>query len=413
MTNHEQLKAYARLIVRTGCALRPGQEILIDAPVDAAHFVRMVVQEAWEAGAAAVDLQWTDDAVGRMHYLNAPASAFEQVAPWKALRRNGAAERGAVILQLDGSDPDGMAGVDPARFTAMSRASFRDCRAFYDGMNQGRNVWCIAGVATPAWAKKVFPGLSEQDALERLWDAILATARADGPDPAKAWAEHDAAFRKRIERLNARQFDALRYTAANGTDFTVGLNRGHVWCGGAAKTVEGVAFFPNMPTEEIFTSPDCTRADGVVHSAMPLNYNGGLIDDFWVEFREGKAVDCGAAKGLELLRSILAVDEGATRLGEAALVPHESPIARSGILFYSTLYDENAACHLALGKGFPECIEGGLEMDDAALEAHHVNNSATHVDFMIGTADLTITGLHADGREEPVFLCGNWTGEFR
>ena len=413
MTLETQLQNYARLLIRTGCALKPGQEVLLTAPVEAAPFARLVVAEAWAAGAGAVTVEWVDDTVSRLKYLHAPQSAFEKVPDWLALQRNGVAERGGVILSLDGDDPDGMAGVDPSRFTAWSRSVHRDCKAFYDGMDLGRNVWCIAGAATPAWAKKVFPDLTEAEAMEKLWKAILSTARADGPDPDRAWRDHSAAFQRRVELLNAKQFDALRYTARNGTDFTVGLNKGHIWAGGGAETVDGTWFFPNMPTEEIFTTPHRDRADGIVHSALPLNYNGGLIEDFWVKFENGKAIDCGAAKGLDLLKSILAVDEGATHLGEVALVPHASPIAQTGILFYSTLYDENAACHLALGKGFPECVKGGLEMDESALREHHINLSATHVDFMIGTADLNIVGILPDGTEVPVFQEGNWAGEFQ
>lgn len=412
MSLDAKLQNYAQLLVNTGCALKKGQELLITGPVEAAPFVRMVVQAAWAAGAGAVNVEWTDDTVSRLHYLNAPMSAFETVPDWKALQRNGAAERGAALLSLEGEDPDGMAGIDPARFTAWARSSHRDCRAFYDGMDLGRNVWCIGGVATPAWAKKVFPGLGEREAVERLWAAILSAARADGPDPAKTWAEHSAAFQRRVALLNKRQFDALHYTAQNGTDFTVGMNKNHIWAGGGSETVDGTWFFPNMPTEEIFTSPDRERADGVVYSALPLNYRGGLIEDFWVKFEKGAAVDCGAKGGEDLLKSILDVDEGAKRLGECALVPHASPIAQSGVLFYSTLYDENAACHLALGKGFPECVEGGLDMDEKALRDRHVNLSATHVDFMIGTADLNIDGVLPDGTAVPVFRDGNWAGEF-
>jgi len=412
MPTPAQLQAYAKLLIGTGCALKEGQTLLLSAPVETAPFARMVAQAAWEAGAGEVILDWSDQTVSRLQYLHAPMSAFERVPEWKRVQRNSAALAGAAILSLDGEDPDGMAGIDPARFTAWARAVHRDCKPFYDGMDLGRNVWCIAGAATPAWARKVFPGLSEAEAMEKLWAAILSTARADGPDPAKAWADHSAAFQRRVELLNARQFDALHYTAANGTDFTLGLNKGHVWAGGGAETVDGTWFFPNMPTEEIFTSPDRERADGVVHSALPLNYQGGLIEDFWIRFEKGEAVDCGARTGLDRLKSILDTDEGAKHLGEAALVPHASPIAQSGILFYSTLYDENAACHLALGKGFPECVQGGLEMDEEALRAHHVNVSATHVDFMIGTADLNITGILPGGAEVPVFREGNWAGEF-
>ena len=407
-----QLNHYARLLVVTGCALKPGQELFLTAPVDAAPFARMVAQAAWEAGAGEVTVEWSDQAVSRLKYLHAPASSFDTVPVWKQEQLNGAAKRGAAILTLEGSDPDGMAGIDPSRFTAWARASHPDCRPFYDGMDLGRNVWCIAGAATPAWAKKVFPCLSEEEATEKLWAAILSTARSDGPDPAKAWADHSAAFQRRIQLLNARQFDALHYTSANGTDFTVGMNPGHIWAGGGSETADGTWFFPNMPTEEIFTSPDRDRADGIVHSALPLNYHGGLVEDFWVKFDHGTAVDCGARVGVDRLQSILDTDDGAKHLGEIALVPHASPIAESGILFYSTLYDENAACHMALGKGFPECVEGGVKMDETALAQHHINLSATHVDFMIGTADLNITGILADGTQVPVFREGNWAGEF-
>jgi aminopeptidase len=406
------LRQYAALLVNTGCALKKGQELFLSAPVEAAPFARLVAQAAWEAGAGDVTVEWADQAVSRLRYLNAPAAAFDTVPTWKREQLNGAAQRGAALLFLEGEDPDGMAGIDPARFTAWARASHRDCKAFYDGMDLGRNVWCIAGVATAAWAQKVFPGVSEEEAVEKLWRAILSTARSDGPDPAKAWADHSAAFQRRVELLNKRQFSALHYTASNGTDFTVGMLPHHVWGGGGAQTVDGTWFHPNMPTEEIFTSPDREKADGIVYSALPLNYRGGLIEDFWVKFEQGVAVDCGAKTGADRLRSILDTDEGAKHLGEVALVPHDSPIAQSGILFYSTLYDENAACHLALGKGFPECLQGGLDMDEQALKDHHLNLSATHVDFMIGTADLSVTGLLSDGTQVPIFEKGTWAGEF-
>ncbi len=412
MSLKEQLRAYARLLVGTGCALKPGQELQLTAPVEAAPFARMVAEEAWAAGAGDVTVEWDDQFTGRLRYLNAPMSAFESVPEWKRALLNGAAQRGAAFLFLEGDDPDGMAGIDPARFTAWTRASHRDCKSFYDGMDLGRNVWCIGGVATPAWAKKVFPGVGEEEAVEKLWAAILSTARADGADPAQDWADHSDTFQRRIKLLNDKAFDALRYTDPNGTDFTVGMNPGHIWAGGGAATVDGTWFFPNMPTEEIFTSPHRDRAEGIVHSALPLNYQGGMIEDFWIRFENGRAVDCGAKVGLDRLQSILDTDEGGRHLGEVALVPHASPIAQSGILFYSTLYDENAACHLALGKGFPECVTGGLEMDEKALAEHHINISATHVDFMIGTATLSITGIAADGSETPIFRNGNWVGEF-
>ena len=413
MDRNEKLAGYARLLVKTGCALKRGQELLVTAPVDAAPFARLVVQAAWEAGAGDVTVQWTDQAVSRQRYLHGPAALFTAVPEWLRLLQNGVAQRGGAILTLEGSDPDGMAGVDARKLTDWARAAHRDCRPFYEGMDMGRNVWCIAGAATPKWAGKVFPGVEEDAAVEKLWDAILYTARADGPDPAGAWAAHSESFQARIDKLNAAQFDRLRYTAANGTDFTVGLTKNHVWAGGGARTVDGTWFFPNMPTEEIFTSPDRDRADGVVYSALPLNYQGGLVKDFWVKFEHGAAVDVGAAVGADRLHSILDTDEGAHHLGEVALVPHASPIAQSGVLFYSTLYDENAACHLALGKAFPECVQGGLDLDEKALIGKGLNmDSATHVDFMVGTPDLDIAGVKADGTEVQVFRDGNWAEDF-
>lgn len=413
MSLSKLLPQYARLLVCTGCALKPGQTLVVTAPVEAAPFARLVAEAAWQAGAGEVLVEWSDDTIARLKYLHAPKESFDAVPVWKREQLNGAARKGAAFLTLDGSDPDGMKGIDPARFTAWARASHRDLKEFYDGMDLGRNVWCIAGVATPNWAKKVFPGLNEEEAVEKLWRAILSTARADGPDPAKAWADHAAAFQRRIDLLNERKFTALHYVSSNGTDFTVGLNEGHIWAGGGERAVDGTWFFPNMPTEESFTSPNCHRAEGIVHSALPLSYRGGLIENFWLRFENGRAVDCGAEQGAELLQSILDTDEGAKHLGEVALVPMDSPISNTGILFYSTLYDENAACHLALGKSFPECLTGGLEMDEKTLAEHNMNLSATHVDFMIGTTDLTITGITADGTQVAVFEQGNWAEAFR
>lgn len=413
MSLQDDLRAYARLLIRTGCALKEGQILMLTAPVNAAPFARMVAEEAWSAGAGEVLVEWEDDVTTRLRYLHAPMSAFETVPEWRRVLLNGSARDGAAFLILEGDDPDGMKGIDPARFSARARANRRDCKEFYDGMDLGRNVWCIAGAATPAWAKKVFPDLPETEAVEKLWRAILSTARADGADPAQDWADHSAALQRRITLLNERAFDALRYSSSNGTDFTVGLNPGHIWAGGGARLVDDTAYFPNMPTEEIFTSPDRDRAEGVVYSALPLSYQGGMIQDFWVRFEKGRAVECGAREGQALLQSILDTDEGGRHLGEVALVPHHSPIAQSGILFYSTLYDENAACHLALGRGFPECIQGGLEMDEKALADAHINLSATHVDFMIGTPDLSIVGIMKDGTEVPVFQDGDWAGAFR
>ncbi len=403
----ERLDKYAELIVYKGCALKGGQELYITAPLQTVDFTRRVVRTAYEAGARQVTVAWSDEVCGRMTYDNAPLEVFETLEPWRAERSNSMVRRGAAILNILSEDPEVMTGVDQAKIIASARASHAACKEFYDALDFGRNVWCIAGASSPDWACKVFPDLSEEEATRKLWDAIMDTARVDN-DPCAAWDAHRATFDARKAWLNSQHLDALHYTASNGTDFTVGLLEKGRWEGGGQATADGTYFFPNIPTEEIFTSPDRMRADGIVHSALPLIYNGARVQDFWVRFEDGKAVECDAEVGRDVLQGIIDIDEGSCRLGECALIPYESPIRQTGILFLNTLYDENASCHLALGKGFPDCYEGGYDLDSEQLEREGVNESATHVDFMIGTEDLCITGIKADGSEVSVFSDGTW-----
>lgn len=330
---------------------------------------------------------------------------------WKRVQLDSLAESGACFIFIEGSDPHALTGIDPAKPAAAAKARNTQCRAFRRGLDFNINPWCIAGVPVRAWAREVFPGCADDVARYRLWTAILAAARADGDDPESEWELHDATFDKNLRFLNGHHFDALRYTASNGTDLTIGLTDRHVWAGGKSETPSQQGFFPNIPTEEVFTSPDRTRARGIVHSAMPLIHNGTVVDRFWLRFEDGAVVDFGAAEGYETLKSILDTDEGSRRLGECALISKNTPIRESGILFYDTLYDENASCHLALGVGFPECYEGGYDMEASQLAERGVNSSSTHVDFMIGSDDMTITGIGADGSETPVFINGQWGWE--
>ena len=406
-----QLDRYAELIVRKGAAVREGQEVVLQAPVERADFARRVVAHAYEAGAGHVTVIWNDDVMTRLEYENVDLSYFEHTPAWKVAQLNGLAEAGAAFIFLDGSDPASLSGVDSAKPAAASRARNRDCRSFREGMDFGRNVWTIAGVPVKAWACTVFPEVSPDEAVYRLWLAILETARAAGDDPQQEWETHNAAFEKNKRFLNGYAFDRLHYVSSNGTDLTVGLNPGHIWEGGAARTVDGTVFFPNIPTEEVFSTPDRMRVDGVVHSALPLAHAGQVVRDFWLRFENGAVVDYDAAQGKDVLRHILETDENAVRLGECALISKNTPIRQTGILFYDTLYDENASCHLALGMGFPECLEGGLDMDRDQLLAHGVNQSATHVDFMIGSDDLCVTGITTTGEEVPVFVDGQWAWE--
>lgn len=406
-----QIDLYAELLVKKGVALRPGQELVVQSPVECADFARRVVRQAYEARAGHVTVIWTDEVVTRLEYENVGLPYFEHTPSWKVEQLNSLAEKGACFLFLEGSDPAALQGIDPAKPAAASRARNAECKAFRDGMDFGRNVWCIAGVPVEPWATKVFPDTPTREAVYRLWMAILQVARADGDDPQSAWETHNATFEKNKRLLNEGCYDALRYHSSNGTDLVVGLNKGHIWEGGAARTVSGTVYFPNIPTEEVFTTPDRMRADGVVHSVLPLVHQGQVIKDFWMRFEGGRVVEFDAAQGKDVLRHIIETDENSCRLGECALISKNTPIRETGLLFYDTLYDENASCHLAIGMGFPECIEGGYDMDPDELVAHGVNRSHTHVDFMIGADDLDVWGVKADGTEEPLFVDGQWAWE--
>ena len=409
----DQLDLYADLLVKKGAAVRPGQELVVECPVERADFARRVVAAGSPAGAGPghVTVIWDDDAISRLTYENVDVDWFRHTPSWKVEQLNSLAEAGATFLFLEGSDPSALKGIDPAKPAAASKARNTECKSFRDGMDFGRNVWCIAGVPVAAWAREVFPGTSDAEATYRLWNLILSVARADGNDPESAWETHNASFEKTKRFLNGHRFDALRYEASNGTNLIVGMNPGHVWDGGAARTQDGTTFFPNIPTEEVFTSPDRARAEGIVYSAMPLVHAGQIVRDFWLRFEGGRVVDFSAEQGAEVLRHIIETDENSCRLGECALISKNTPIRQSETLFFDTLYDENASCHLALGMGFPECLEGGVNLGKEGLLARGVNQSVAHVDFMIGTDDLNVWGVCEDGTEVPVFENGQWAWE--
>ena len=406
-----QIDRYASLVVRTGVNVKPGQEVVIQAPVETQAFVRKLVKHAYGAGAGHVTVIWGDDEVTRLTYEHVDAAYFEQTPEWQRIQLDSLAEMGACFIFVEGADPQALAGIDPAKPAAASKARNTQCRAFRRGLDFNINPWCIAGAPVAAWARQVFPDMCDEAAIYRLWCAILSVARADGDDPESDWELHDATFEKNLRFLNEQHFVALHYTSENGTDLTVGLTDKHLWAGGCGETPDGHPFFPNIPTEEVFTSPDCERVDGIVYSALPLIRYGSKVDGFWLRFENGVVVDYDAVVGRDVLTAILNTDEGARRLGEVALISKNTPISESGILFYDTLYDENASCHLALGIGFAECYEGGYEMTPEELRAHGVNTSSTHVDFMIGTDDMDIMGICADGSEVPVFVNGQWSWE--
>ena len=406
-----QIERYANLVVCKGVNVQPGQEVVVQAPIEAAAFTRTLVACAYAAGAGHVTVIWGDDELTRLTYEHVETSWFETVPKWQRLQLDSLAEAGACFIFVEGADPEALKGIDPAKPAAVSKARNTQCAVFRRGLDFNINPWCIAGAPVAAWARQVYPGVPDEIAVYQLWCAILSVARADGEDPESAWELHDATFEKNLRFLNEHHFDRLHYVSENGTDLTIGLTDKHVWEGGSTVSPGGVEFFPNIPTEEVFTSPDCDRVDGIVYSALPLVRHGNKIDRFWLRFEGGRVVDYDAEVGRDTLTSILETDEGARRLGEVALISKNTPIRESETLFFDTLYDENASCHLALGMGFAECYEGGVDMTPDELREHGVNKSSTHVDFMIGADDLDITGITASGEEVPVFVNGQWTWE--
>ena len=401
------LKKYAELIVRTGVALKKGQSVLLRASVEVEEFAALVVEECYKAGAKRVVIDWTSDACTRAAIRRGNKDALATFLPFEAEKQRWINAELPCHIYLDSDDPDAMAGIDLKKYTYITnkiRASVWEYRRERENHYQ----WCIAGVPGAKWAKKMFPELSKKQAMEKLWEAILKTSRADDGNGIENWKRHEEDLKKRCDHLNALKLKSLHYTSSNGTDLTVGLIPGVIFLGGGESTIEKNFFQPNIPSEEVFTSPMKGEAEGIVYSAKPLAYNGTLIENFWVRFHEGKAVEVKAERGEEALRSILSVDEGSAYLGECALVPFNSPINNTGLLFYSTLYDENAACHLALGRGFTNLYPDFDKYTEEQIHSFGINESMSHVDFMIGSRDLNIVGTTADGREVQIFKDGNW-----
>ena len=400
------LRKYARLIARMGANVQKGQEVFISAELDQPEFVRMVVEECYRAGASRVVVDWTDSALTRLHIKHRSKKVLSELTSYELERWNYQLAKLPCKIYLMSEDPDALAGIDQKKYAASQQAKMRVIKPIRNQM-ENRYQWCIAAVPGEAWAKKVFPGMRTSQAVEKLWEAILSTSRVT-EDPIAAWNAHNLDLAARCKALNDLGILDLHYTASNGTDFHVSLMDESVFMAGGEETLQGVFFDANIPTEEVFTTPMRGKAEGIVYSSRPLSYNGELIDNFWVRFEGGKAVDVGAEQGEALLREMIGMDEGAAYLGEVALVPYDSPIRESGILFYNTLFDENAACHLALGRGFNNCVRGYETMTNEEIKALGVNDSIIHVDFMIGTADLSIVATTKDGKTVQIFENGNW-----
>ncbi|MED3748585.1 aminopeptidase [Geobacillus stearothermophilus] len=406
----KELDKYAELAVKVGVNIQPGQTLFVNAPLEAAPLVRKIAKTAYETGAKHVYVEWNDEALTYIKFHHAPEEAFSEYPMWRARAMEELAEQGAAFLSIHAPNPDLLKDVDPKRIATANKTAAQALANYRSAIMADRNCWSLISVPTPAWAQKVFGDLRDEEAIDKLWEAIFRITRIDQDDPIAAWREHNDRLARIVDYLNNKQYKQLVYEAP-GTNLTVELVDGHVWHGGAATSQSGVRFNPNIPTEEVFTMPHKDGVNGTVRNTKPLNYNGNVIDGFTLTFKYGQVVDFSAEQGYETLKHLLDTDDGARRLGEVALVPHQSPVSLSNLIFYNTLFDENAACHLALGKAYPTNIENGASLSKEELDRRGVNDSLVHVDFMIGSADLNIDGVTKDGKREPIFRSGNWAFE--
>ena len=408
------LRAYADLTVRVGLNLQPTQRLLIIGPIanggaslDAAPLVREITASAYRAGARLVETLWGDEALLGTRLQHAPRDSFEEVSAWlpDALVQHVSA--GHAVLSIYANDPDQLKDAPPDLVGAVQQATARSVRPFRERISRNQTNWGVVAAAAPSWARRVFPHVDPSQQVDRLWTAIEKLCRLDRADPIAAWETHLADLAARTDRLNAKQYSALKY-AGPGTELTIGLPPGHVWVGGRSASSAGIRFAPNLPTEEVFTMPHKDRVDGRVRSTKPLSYGGTLIENFSLRFEGGRVVDVRAEKNQSVLQRLVDMDAGAARLGEVALVAESSPVAQTGVLFYNTLFDENAASHIALGAAYKFTLQGGDAMSDETFEQAGGNRSAAHVDFMIGSAELDIDGVLPGGGSEPVMRKGEW-----
>lgn len=403
-------KKYAELIIKEALAVQKRENpiIWINANTENLPFARELTKMAYECGAAEVKVNIVDEVLSRLNMEGMSEERLAHFGEYKLDERMDYIKDGVAFISITGSNPDLFKGIDPKRLQIRNRASSKVMKPAMKYTMNDINSWTVVGYPTKAWAKNVFPDLDEDEAFERLKTEIFKTVRLDHEDPVTAWEEHLDKLAKRGQVLNNLQLKELHYKTDRGTDFRIGLPENHIWVGAESKDDRGYRFLPNLPTEEIFTAPDNRVAEGIVYATKPLNLSGSLVEDFWIRFEGGKAVEVGAKKGEDQLKELIGRDEGACRLGEVALVSVKSPINTSGLIFYNTLFDENASCHLALGAAYPTCVEGGVDMDDEELKKHGINDSQIHDDFMIGDETLSIVGIDKDGKEHKIFKNGDF-----
>jgi aminopeptidase len=408
------LKKYAQVAVRIGNNLQPGQRLMIigrwlnrGVPLELAPLVHEITIAAYEAGAPFVDVIWGDQQMDLLRYKHAPRESFEEYPEWFVRAMLGYLERGDAVLVIFAEDPQLLKDQDSDLVNLVTRTASQHLQPAMGYITGNITNWTGIGAPVQGWADMVFPDSEPDERIDKLWEAIFKVCRIDRPDPLQAWQEHIGDLGKRAAHLNEKQFDALHYHGP-GTDLTVGLPAGHLWQNAGMKTKGGIAYTANLPTEEVFCLPHRERAEGVISSTKPLSYAGSIMDDFQLTLEGGRVVGIKAAKGEKQLKNLIETDENAARLGEVALVPASSPISQSGLLFFNTLYDENAACHIALGRGIRACLEGGVDMDETQFNQAGGNHSQIHVDFMVGSSELDIDGVGADGKREPILRSGEW-----
>lgn len=402
-----KLNKYAELVVKVGVNIQPGQVLIVHAPIETAELTRLIVAKAYEAGAKYVIVEWDDEDITRIRYEKASQDSFDYYPGWEADRMERFAEEGGAILHIKVPNPELLRGIDSAKVAAATKAAAVARKAYSAYTRNSRISWSLIKAPTRAWADKVYADLPEEERIGAMWEAIFHMVRVNAADPVTAWREHIGELKKRQNLLNGKKYKSLHYRAP-GTDLQVALPEGHIWRGGGGENEKSVYFVANMPTEEVYTMPHRLGVNGTIRSTLPLNLNGRLVEGITLTFKEGKVVEYDANSGREHLTTLLETDEGASYLGELALVPHDSPISNLNRVFYNTGIDENASCHFALGSAYPVNLEGGTKLSGEELVARGANVSLTHVDFMIGCAELDIDGELPDGTIEPVFRKGNW-----
>ncbi|WP_066677172.1 aminopeptidase [Clostridium septicum] len=408
MEMEKMLKKYAELAVKKGVNTQENQTVIINSPIECDNFAREIAKAAYNVGAKEVVVHYNDQKLQRIKLENSSIETLSNTPEWLGESYNYYARNGACVISISASDPDAYKGIPVEKISAMQKSRQLALSEYYEYSMANKIRWTVVSIPTEAWAIKIFPNLSKEKAVEKLWEVIFKVVRLDTENPIKAWEEHNKNLREKLTYLNEKKFKKLHFKNNKGTNLTIELPEGHIWLGGSEYCSNGIEFNANMPTEEVFTLPKKDGVNGTVFSSKPLSYSGNLIDEFSLTFKDGKVIDFSAKEGYEVLKELLDSDKGSKYLGEVALVPYDSPISNSNIIFYNTLFDENAACHLAFGKAYPICIEKGTDMSKEEFENHGVNTSIIHVDFMIGTNDLEITGITEDKDSFEIFANGNW-----